>query len=104
MKTSQPNSARAHLSPWPLGHPVLDGFLVALVGLALGPLHPPAQSVTLHPPHRRIGQRRPGQPLDHHREAVQGPYVGGEDVQLMGHLGAREQPWATSSAAPVRRP
>jgi hypothetical protein len=50
-KTSQADSTRALFAPRPLvRYPVLDGFLVAFFGLALGPLHPPAQPIAQQSP------------------------------------------------------
>ena len=44
------------VAPRPLmGHPMLDRFLVALLGLALGSLRTPAQPLTQQPPHRWVG-------------------------------------------------
>ena len=63
-----------------MGQPVLDGFLVAFFGLALGALHAPAQPMSQQPPHRRVRQRHPGQALNHYGDAVQGPHIGGEPV------------------------
>jgi hypothetical protein len=58
-------------------YPVLDRFLLALVGLALGALHGPAQPLAQQPPGRRIRQLHPGQTLDEDGDAVQGPPIGG---------------------------
>jgi hypothetical protein len=50
-KTSQADFARAPFAPRPLVlDPVLDGLLVAFFGLALGPLHRPAQPIAQQSP------------------------------------------------------
>ena len=50
-------------NPRPLvRHPVLDRFLVAFFGLALRPLHAPAQPLVEQPPHQRVRQRHPVRP------------------------------------------
>jgi hypothetical protein len=80
-KTSQADAARAPFDPWPfMRDPVLDGLLVAFLGLACRALHAPAQPLSQQPPHRWVRQPHPGQPLDHHRDPVQRPHVGGEPI------------------------
>jgi hypothetical protein len=50
-KTSQADVARALFDPRPrLLDPALDRLLVTFLGLALGPLHGPAQPIAQQPP------------------------------------------------------
>jgi len=87
-KTSQAPCLAAPFDPGPLvGHPLLDGLLVAFFGLALRALHAPTQPLAQQPPHRRVGQLHAGQARDDHADALQGPHVGGEPMRL----GALEQ-------------
>jgi hypothetical protein len=90
-----------------MGHPVLDGLLVAFLGLPLGPLHAPAQPVAEQPPHRRVRQRHPGQALDHGGNALKGPDVSGEPMgerALQQRLLDRCQLVVADLGASTRRP
>ena len=74
---------RAPLFEPPLvSDPALNGLVVAFSGPPLGPLHAPAQPLVQQPPHRPGRQAHPGQPLDDHGDAVQGPHVSGEPMGL----------------------
>jgi hypothetical protein len=69
-KTSQAEFARAAFDPRPLlRHPVLDRFLVAFLGLALGALHAPVSDEGAATGHieldRAVGNHRPGQRVVH---------------------------------------
>jgi hypothetical protein len=59
---------------------VVDGVLAAFGGTADRPLHCPAQPVVQLRPHVGGVVADPGQPLDHHRDAVQGPQLSDEPV------------------------
>ena len=63
-----------------MSDPVLDGLLVAFLGLACRALHAPTQPPPQQPPHRWVRQPHPGKPLDHHRDPVQSPHIGGEPM------------------------
>ena len=90
---------------------------MAFFGLPLWALHSPAQPLAQQPPGRGVGQSHPGQPLDDHRDALQGPHVGGEPVGqrarqqrpldplqlVIGDLGAAAGRAPVYAARPSRR-
>jgi hypothetical protein len=59
---------------------VVDGVPVAFGGAAHRVLHRPAQPVVQQRPYVREMVTHPGQPLDHHGDAVQGPQLTNEPV------------------------
>src|SRR5512132_4530364 len=63
-----------------LGHPAGDGLLVALDGAASGALQAVVQAAAQQLPDVPGMVADPGQPLDHRRDAGQGPVVGVEAV------------------------
>jgi hypothetical protein len=63
-----------------LGHPAGDGLLVALDRAAGGALQPVVQPVAQQLPHVAAMVADPSEPLDHGRDAGQGPVVGVEAV------------------------
>ena len=73
---------------WPgLLDPAVDRVLVALGGATHRALHAPAEPMVQQRPHVRGVVAHAGQPLDHQRDAVQGPQLPCESVGG----GARQQ-------------
>jgi hypothetical protein len=71
----------AFFDPGPVDlDPVVDGGLVTFGRAAAGTLHTPAESMVQDRPEMGGVVAQPGQPLDHQRDALQGPQLAGKPV------------------------